>query len=275
MARMFPRSNTALRLAVLLTCGIGAASAQAFAASGTAANSTKGVHLLPSTSIVRPLRLVVGFMGGRVKPDNLLHREATIAQDLRGPETQNLHVLVFANHNRGAALATVLKLIDQNGDHKISEQERKAVDLAIYGHSWGASETVALARSLQREHIPVALTIQVDSVQKHGQNDAEIPSNVENAVNLYQRDGLLRGRALIVAQDPAKTHILLNEQYHYGPQHSIDIARFPWFARTFMRQHIMIENDPEVWSRVEALLREAVDGQTLQLSQVRADDPPR
>lgn len=207
---------------------------------------------------VQPLRLVVGFMGGRVHADNLLHKEATLAQDLRESTHGNLHVLVFANHNGGAALRDVLKLVDQNGDGQISDAERKAVDLAIYGHSWGASETIALARQLQAKNIPVALTIQVDSVQKPGENDSEIPSNVAEAVNLYQLDGLLRGRATIHAQDPSKTRILINQQYHYDSAHTVDISRFPWFARTFMRQHIMIENDPAVWDRVEALLRTAM-----------------
>ncbi|WP_419805070.1 hypothetical protein [Terriglobus sp.] len=210
---------------------------------------------------IHPLRLIVGFMGGRVKPDNLLHKEAVIAQDLREPATENLHVLVFANHNGGTALRTILNLIDQDGDHRISQAERASVQIAIYGHSWGASETVTLARSLQAQGIPVALTVQVDSVQKHGEDDQDIPANVQEAVNLYQRDGLLRGRASIHAEDASRTTILVNQQYHYGARHTIDITRFPWFARTFMRQHIMIENDPEIWARVEGFLKTAMQQQ--------------
>lgn len=212
----------------------------------------------------RPLRLIVGFMGGRVRANNLLHMEATVAQDLRDRNGKDLKVLVFANHDGGAALRTVLNLIDCNGDHTISDAERHSVDIAIYGHSWGASEAINLARSLQKERIPVALTVQVDSVQKPGEDDADIPANVREAVNLYQRDGLLRGRDSIRAEDASKTRIVLNERYHYGAAHPIDISRFPWFARTFMRQHIMIENDPEVWSRVEGLLDGAVQMASVQ-----------
>jgi hypothetical protein len=225
----------------------------------TGADAAKPTTTRPGPAqAVRPLRLIVGFMGGRVHADNLVHKEAVIAQNLRQPAADNVQVLVFANHNGGSALRAVLHLIDQDGDGKISDAERHAVDLAIYGHSWGASETVALARQLQAENIPVTLTVQVDSVQKPGENDGTIPSNVREAVNLYQRDGLLRGRAAIRAEDPARTRILVNEQYHYDAQHTVDIARFPWFARTFMRQHIMIENDPAVWTRVEAYLRDAM-----------------
>lgn len=254
---MWSCTTSAQRLACIVALCSAAFAPLARAASGGDTNKPV-THPGTSAGVVQPLRLVVGFMGGRVHADNLLHKEATLAQDLRESTHGNLHVLVFANHNGGAARRDVLKLIDQNGDGQISDAERKAVDLAIYGHSWGASETIALARQLQAENIPVALTIQVDSVQKPGENDAEIPSNVREAVNLYQRDGLLRGREAIYAQDPSKTRILINQQYHYDAAHSIDIARFPWFARTFMRQHIMIENDPAVWDRVEALLRTAM-----------------
>ena len=250
---MLSRSVSTLRLACT------AALCFAFLAPSARAGAEATPNAAVETPTVRPLRIVVGFMGGRVHADNLLHKEAGIAQDLRAPAAANLHILVFANHNGGAALRAVLNLIDQNNDGRISDAERKAVDLAIYGHSWGASETVALARSLQTQDIPVALTVQVDSVQKPGENDAEIPSNVQEAANLYQRDGLLCGRAAIHAQDPAKTRILINQQYHYDAAHTVDIARFPWFARTFMRQHIMIENDPVVWDRVEALLRSAME----------------
>lgn len=215
-----------------------------------------------ASATAQPIRIVVGFMGGRVQANNLLHKEATLAQNLREETHGNVHVLVFANHNGGAALRSVLALIDQNGDGKISDAERKAVDLAIYGHSWGASETVALARQLQAENIPVALTVQVDSVQKPGENDSEIPSNVAEAANFYQSDGLLRGRTAIHAQDPSKTRILVNQQYHYDAAHTVNIDKFPWFARTFMRQHIMIENDPAVWDRVEAYLRDAMQPRT-------------
>ena len=255
---MLSRNRTVLRLSCMFALSFAFRALPALAGSGVEAvkpaPANTGSHSGP-----HPLRLIVGFMGGRVRPDNLLHQEAVIARDLREPASQNLHVLVFANHNGGTALKTILDLVDQDGDHRISEAERSSVDIAIYGHSWGASETIALARSLQAEGIPAALTVQVDSVQKSGENDEAIPSNVRQAVNLYQRDGLLRGRASIHAEDVTKTRILANEQYHYGADHTVDITRFPWFARTFMRQHIMIENDPVVWARVEGYLKQAME----------------
>ena len=262
---MSPWNFAALRFACLFALCLAIPASPALAGSGPNAAPALSTNSGSTSIAIRPLRLVIGFMGGRVKPDNLLHQEAVIAQDLREPATQNFHVLVFANHNGGTALKATLSLIDQDGDQRISEAERQSVHIAIYGHSWGASETIALARSLQAQGIPVALTVQIDSVQKSGENDADIPSNVQEAVNLYQRDGLLRGRASIHAEDATKTRILANEQYHYGAQHTVDITRFPWFARTFMRQHIMIENDPVVWARVENLLKQAMQEPTPEL----------
>jgi len=79
--------------------------------------------------------------------------------------------------------------------------ERSSARIILYGHSWGASEAINLARSLQKDGIPVLLTIQIDSIPKIGQNDRWIPANVAQAVNFYQRDGLLHGRRRILAED--------------------------------------------------------------------------
>jgi hypothetical protein len=38
-------------------------------------------------------------------------------------------------------------------------------------------------------------------------------------------------------------------------EHPVSCADYPWFARTFMRPHIEIENDPSVWNRIEGLIR--------------------
>jgi hypothetical protein len=102
--------------------------------------------------------------------------------------------------------------------------------------------------------IPVLLTIQIDSVQKLHEDDADIPPNVREAINFYQKDGLLRGRSLIRAMDPQQTTILGNYQSSYRSA-PISCAKYPWFARTFMKPHIEMENDPALWDRIGALIR--------------------
>ena len=216
------------------------------------ANSTQ-----PAAASAEPLELrkliVIGFMGGSVQADNFVHREATMARDLEQRHPLALHAAVFANRDGDAALAFVLQHLDKDENGCLSANEKSTARIVIYGHSWGASEAVTLAGRLDKLGIPVLLTIQVDSVQKPDQNDRQIPPNVREAVNFYQSEGLLRGRSLIVAVDPAKTRILGNRESSYR-RNPISVAGFPWYARAFMRRHIQIENDPQVWNQIEALI---------------------
>jgi hypothetical protein len=201
--------------------------------------------------------IVIGFMGGNISAGNMVHREALVARELQQRFPLGLHAAVFANSDWKDALRTVLQLLDASGKGRPSENEKDAARIVIYGHSWGASETVTLARRLDQLGIPVLLTIQVDSVEKLNENDGSIPPNVREAVNFYQSEGLLHGRSSIAAMDPKQTTILGNYESSYRG-HPVSCAGYPWFARAFMKPHIEIENDPAVWSRVEALIQTKV-----------------
>ena len=198
--------------------------------------------------------IVIGFMGGRVRGSNLVHREALLAKDLQDLYPLAVHAAVFANHDGSAALKTVLQLLDKNRDDCLSAKEKNDARIVIFGHSWGASETVALARHLNELSIPVLLTVQVDSVQKPNENDERIPPNVREAINFYQSEGLLHGRSSIEATDPKQTTILGNFESTYR-RNPVSCAGYPWYARAFMKSHIEIENDPSVWNKIEALIR--------------------
>jgi hypothetical protein len=114
-----------------------------------------------------------------------------------------------------------------------------------------------MARMLQKDGVPVLLTIQVDSVSKPGSDDRSIPANVAQAVNFYQLDGLLHGQRQIVAADPSHTRILGNFQFDYK-SNPVNTHGYPWYARIFMKPHIEIESDPIVWNRVESLIRSEI-----------------
>ena len=211
-----------------------------------------------NTSLETPQQLIViGFMGGRVRGSNLVHREALLAKDLQHLYPLAVHAAVFANHDGSAALKTVLQLLDKNKDDCLSAKEKNGARIVIFGHSWGASETIALAKRLNELSIPVLLTIQVDSVEKPNENDGRIPPNVREAVNFYQSEGLLHGRSLIEATDPKQTTILGNFESTYR-KNPVSCAGYPWYARAFMKSHIEIENDPSVWNKIEALIRTRV-----------------
>jgi hypothetical protein len=202
--------------------------------------------------------LVVGFMGGRVKSSNFVHKEAVIARDLQQHNGDRMTVLTFANHDTTRAMTAVMHYLDADGNGTLSDAEKRDARIVLYGHSWGASETVNMARQLDRMGVPVLLTIQVDSVQKLGENDSAIPANVHRAMNIYQTEGLLSGRRSIHAVDPAKTIILGNRLVSYKSA-PVDTSQFPWFARTFMHPHIEIENDPKVWASVQGMIQDEVD----------------
>lgn len=201
--------------------------------------------------------VVVGFVGGFVHHDDRVHQEVQLAAHLRQVYPSGVSVEMFANHAGRRAHREILRMLDSDGDGTLSSVEKNGARVVLYGHSWGASETLATARRLQKDGIPVLLTVQVDSVWKPGVNDRTVPSNVEQAVNFYQLDGLLHGAREILAADPAKTHILGNFRLHYRT-HTVNCADYPWYARLFMRPHIEIESDPAVWNRVESLVRAAL-----------------
>jgi len=207
-----------------------------------------------SSPEVRPRLIVIGFMGGRVKGNNLIHKEALLAKELQERDPRGVYAEVFANHKADDAFKAVMQRLGAGGDGKLSMQQKQAARVVIYGHSWGGSETVTLARRLNTLGIPVLLTVQIDSVQKLNEDDAHIPPNVREAINFYQKDGLLRGRKLIRAMDPRRTTILGNYRSSYRSA-PIACAEYPWFARTFMKPHIEMENDPAVWERIRVLIQ--------------------
>jgi len=197
--------------------------------------------------------IVIGFMGGHVRAGNLVHREARLARDLERRYPNAVRAMTFANRDEAAAFRSVLNLLDTDQDGRLSEDEKAAARIVLFGHSWGASEAVNLAQDLNRHSIPVMLTIQVDSVRKHGEDDGLIPANVREAINFYQTEGMLHGRRSIQAVDPTRTTILGSYELTYKMT-PVSCAGFPWFARTFMKPHIEIENDFAVWDQIDALI---------------------
>jgi hypothetical protein len=143
-----------------------------------------------------------------------------------------MHTEVFGNHDGRKALHEVLRLLDGDGNSNPSSTEKEDARIIIYGHSWGAAETVVFARELGKQGIPVQLTIQMDSIAKLGRDDSRIPSNVANAINFYQSRGPLQGLTEIVATDPAQTTIIGNLQMTYKG-HRINCENYPWYARVF------------------------------------------
>jgi hypothetical protein len=67
--------------------------------------------------------IVIGFVGGLVKHDDLKHPEVHFAALLRAAYPPTIHAEVFANHEGKKALYRVLQLLDTNSDGVVSLSE--------------------------------------------------------------------------------------------------------------------------------------------------------
>jgi len=203
--------------------------------------------------------IVIGFVGGFARHDDRKHPEVQFAEYLRERYRSGISVEVFGNHHGRKALRHVLRLLDTDGNGSLSVDEKQRARIVLYGHSWGAAETLVFARELDEQGIHVLLTIQVDSIAKPGHNDSTIPDNVKQAINFYQSRGPLHGRSQIFAADPARTVIIGNIHLTYQ-NISINCDNYPWYARTSNRPHHEIENDPRVWNLAASLIQSEFTG---------------
>jgi hypothetical protein len=211
-----------------------------------AVSPTAETHTLKA--VTRAPLIVIGFAGGFIKRTSTVHGEIAMALLLSKKYGATIHSEIFENHHSKEAHREILRLL------AASNPTSQPARIILYGHSWGASEAVNEARRLQRDNIPVLLLISVDGVPKRSQDDSIIPANVAQAINFYQSEGLLHGRPAISAADPAVTQIIDNIHLTYK-DNEVPTPGYPWFARTFTKRHIEIENDPRVWNQVEAMIQ--------------------
>ncbi len=191
--------------------------------------------------------LVIGFVGGFVHSNDLRHSEVQMARHLQATYGDKVQVQVFRNRQIAKAHQTVVTWFNA------ADESGSVPRIILFGHSWGASAVVYLARELEQDGIPVAFTIQVDSVRKHGEDDSVIPANVAEAINFYQTKGFIHGRRRIIAADRARTAVLGNFQLEYRTEPA-ECRAYPWYNRLLFKGHTSIECDPRVWSQVDALI---------------------
>jgi pimeloyl-ACP methyl ester carboxylesterase len=215
----------------------------------------RAVDAVRPQTTVAPSNIVIGFVGGFVRHDNPHQGPVRFAQQIQQTVPKDTYVRVFENRRRKQAYDAVLRLLDTNRDGVLSAEEKARARIILFGHSWGASAAVSLARDLQRVGVPVLLTVQVDSVAKVWQNDAVIPANVAEAVNFYQPHGIIHGRPQIVAADPDRTAILGNYLVDYR-KNPVPCPGASWADHVFIPDHMQSECDPHLWSQIESMVRQ-------------------
>lgn len=200
--------------------------------------------------------IVIGFVGGFVNQDNPVHAEVQLAVRLRKAYPSGVFVAVYEDRHVVQAHKKILALLS-SGDVAPGAEQKSNARIALYGHSWGGAAAVILAQDLQKDGVPVLITIQVDSIAKCCHTDTIIPANVAQAANFYQTHGILHGDHDIRAADPSHTHIIGNFRFDYASS-PLKCSRYPWWDRYVVKAHTQIECDPVVWNRVEDLIRAAL-----------------
>ena len=216
--------------------------------------------VIAPTTVIAPTRnvIIIGFVGGFVSRNDTKHPEVQFAAYLRD-RYPTIHAEVFGNHHGRKALQQVVGLLDTDHDGVLSSIEKEQSTIIIYGHSWGATETVEFAGKLEQLGIPVALTIQIDTIAKPGHKASAVPPNVASAINFYQSEGPLHGAPEIVAVDPARTKIMGNIHMTYEDR-PINCDNYSWYSRTLNRPHHKIENDFRVWDELSSLINSDLPG---------------
>ncbi len=216
---------------------------------------TISAHPVPANEgSAKPPAIVIGFVGGFIAHDNPVHSEVQLAARLRKQYPAGVDVETFESYRGERAEREIVKLLDTNHDGTLTLEEKQNARIIIYGHSWGASQSIYLARALEKDGIPVLLTLQVDSVSRPGSNDTTIPANVAQAANFYQPNGFVHGHHDIRAADAARTRIIGNFRFDYEKS-ALNCPEYPWYDRVFVKPHTQIECDPTVWNQVESLIR--------------------
>ncbi len=224
------------------------------------ANGQQPSLLQTSSSATAPVRntIVIGFVGGFVSREDTKHPEVQFAAYLRD-RYPSVHAEVFGNHHGRKALHQLVSFLDTDHDGVLSSLEKEQSTVILYGHSWGATETAEFARELDRRGIPVALSIQVDTIGKPGHKHSPISPNVATAINFYQTRGPLHGQPEIVATDPQRTKILGNFHMTYEGR-PINCDNYSWYSRTINKPHHEIENDLRVWDQIASLIDSTLPG---------------
>src|SRR3977135_3110197 len=148
--RSFPMICLALLRWIIPSTGVGVCFLLAVLAPG------QNIPLYPASAnedSAKPPAIVIGFLGGFIAHDNPVHSEVQLATRLRKEYPTGVDVETFENHHGEIAQREILKLLDANHDGTVTAAEKQNAQIIIYGHSWGDSESIYVARTLDKNGI--------------------------------------------------------------------------------------------------------------------------
>jgi hypothetical protein len=119
--------------------------------------------------------LVVGFVGGFVHADDVRHSEVQLARTLQEKYGDQVKVEIFKNRDAVQAHEAIVEWWNSLGGNMLPQSSTPAAGIILFGHSWGASTVVYVARELEREGIPVVLTIRLIASAKTERTTQSFP----------------------------------------------------------------------------------------------------
>jgi hypothetical protein len=152
--------------------------------------------------------LYLGIVGGLETPNNKRSGIVQIRDMLRGPAYTDVCARTFSPYDWMAGRNWILHHFHQHKGPMTEAELNQAPKVVLVGHSLGGWAVLSVARSLERQAIPVELAVQVDSV---GLTDHTVPSNVREAAIFHARDILMfLTTKTIKAEDPSRTKLVAN-----------------------------------------------------------------
>ncbi len=188
--------------------------------------------------------IYAGFVGALETSNHQHSGVVQIRDTLRGPDFSDVCANSFIPLSWNSGRDWILTHFPTHPGPLTSAELENAPRIIMVGHSTGGWAMLSVARDLRDKHIPVELTVQIDSV---GFTDYTIPDNVKTEAIFYAWDALFFMNT---------KHVRLQD-----PDHTKLIAR----VTVKDASHLSITRDP----RIRVLVMDAVSNLRTENAQLR------
>jgi hypothetical protein len=152
--------------------------------------------------------LYAGFVGVMETHNHKGSGVVQLRDTLRGPEYADVCSESFVPIAWESCRDWILSRFPRHSGLLTQAESAAAPAIILVGHSTGGWAMLRVARDLRNKGIPVALTVQLDSV---GITDRTVPSNVKASAIFHARDILMfLTTKNIRAEDPLHTKLIAN-----------------------------------------------------------------
>jgi hypothetical protein len=183
-SRILVRSSWIVFLLCFLAGPILAQAQQLLETTNTAVSaSSSSLKNAPSCHII-----YLGIVGALEPPNNKYSGVVQIREALQAKGYFDVCAKSFSPYTWMQGRDWLLKHFPSHPGELTSDELQRAPKVILVGHSMGGWAILSVARELSSRHIPVELTVQVDSV---GITDHTVPKNVKSAAIFHANDVLM------------------------------------------------------------------------------------